>query len=131
MDAVDRPESEQNEFELSQPEPPHDPYVALRHRDFRLLLLGRFVATLGEQMLVFAVLWELWLRTHNELALGLVGLVQVIPVMLLSLPAGHVADTYNRKRIIIATQSLLSLCSIGLAVISLAQGPVVLIYLCL
>ncbi len=83
--------------------PPYrrDPYAALRYLDFRLLLAGRFISSLGSQMLSFAVGWELWLRTHNALALGLVGLVQVTPVILLSLPAGHVADQHNRKRIVL------------------------------
>ncbi len=108
-----------------------DPYAALRFQDFRLLLAGRFIATLGNQMLSVAIGWELWLRTHNAFALGLVGLVQVIPVILLSLPAGHVADQYNRKRIVLMMQSLLAICSLGLALISFVQGPLVLVYLCL
>jgi len=82
-------------------------------------------------MLSFAIGWELWLRTHDAFALGLVGLVQVIPVILLSLPAGHVADQYNRKAIVFITQILLSVCSLGLAILSLYQGPLFLVYLCL
>lgn len=110
---------------------PHDPVGALRYRDFRLLIIGRFIASLGNQMLSFAIGWELWLRTHNAFILGLVGLVQVIPVLLLSLPAGHIADQYNRRYIIYFTQVLLALCSVGLAVLSFVQGPLVLIYVCL
>ena len=109
----------------------HDPYAALRFRDFRLLLVGRFITSLGDQMLSFAIGWELWLRTHNELALGLVGLVQVIPIILLSLPAGHVADQHDRKRIVIVTQALLMMCVLGLALLSLFRGPLALVYLCL
>ncbi len=112
-------------------EPPkHDPYAALRQRDFRLLLAGQFVTSFSSQLVSFAIGWELWLRTHSELALGLVGLAQVIPVILLSLFAGHVADQYNRKRIILVTQAFLAFCSLGLAAISYTQGPVILIYLC-
>ncbi len=109
----------------------HDPYIALRYRDFRLLVVGQFIAALGNQMLSFAVGWELWLRTRSELALGIVGLVQVVPIILLSLPGGHVADTYNRRKIVLATQGLLGICSIGLALLSFTQGPIVWIYLCL
>jgi MFS family permease len=108
-----------------------DPYAALRFQDFRLLLVGRFITALGDQMLSFAIGWELWLRTHNELALGLVGLVQVIPIILLSLPAGHVADQYNRKRIVLITQVLLTICALGLALLSFFQGSLALVYLCL
>lgn len=109
----------------------HDPYAALRFRDFRLLLAGRFVTSFGDQMLSFAIGWELWLRTRSELALGLVGLVQVIPIIAFSLPAGHVADHYNRKRIVLVTQVLLAICALGLSLLSWVQGSLVLVYLCL
>src|SRR5512135_2412080 len=109
----------------------HDPYAALRYQDFRLLLTGRFITSFGNEMLSFAIGWELWLRTHQAFALGLVGLVQVLPVILFSLPAGHVADQYNRKRIVLVTQLLLALCSLSLGAISLTQAPVALVYVCL
>jgi MFS family permease len=109
----------------------HDPYAALRFLDFRLLLVGRFITSLGDQMLSFAIGWELWLRTNSELALGLVGLVQVIPVLVFSLPAGHVADQFNRKRIILITQVLLAACALGLFFLSYFEGSLALIYLCL
>ncbi len=109
----------------------HDPYIALRFRDFRLLIIARFIISLSNQMLTFAIGWDLWLRTQNELFLGLVGLVQVIPIILLSLPAGALADRYNRKRIVMITQALLASCSLGLALISLTNGPVWAVFLCL
>jgi MFS family permease len=108
-----------------------DPYLALRFRDFRFLLVGQFLTAFGTQMISFAVGWELWLRTRDEFHLGLVGLVQIIPVILLSLPAGHVADHYNRRRIVMFTQILLAICSLGLALLSLAEGDINLIYVCL
>src|SRR5437870_1434714 len=110
---------------------PHDPYAALRFRDFRLLGLGQFIAVLGEQMIGVAIGWELYERTRSALVLGLVGLVQVIPVILLSLPAGHIADRFDRKRIAIATRLMLALCSAGLALLSATQGSLALIYGCL
>lgn len=115
------------------PPPPtrHDPYAALRFRDFRWLTAGQFVSTLGHQMLSVAVGWELYERTSSTLALGLVGLVQVVPVILLSLPAGQLADRYNRRAIVLVAQLLLALCSLGLALVSWAHGPIALVYLCL
>ena len=108
-----------------------DPYAALRYSDFRLLLTGRFITSFGSEMLSFAIAWELWLRTHSAFSLGLVGLVQVIPVMLLSLPAGHVADQYNRRRIVLITQLSTGLCALGLAFLSYTQGSLLFVYLCL
>src|SRR6266704_474841 len=84
--------------------PPADesPYAVLHNRDFLLYLIGRFIASLGAQMLIVAVGWELYERTHSALALGLVGLTQMVPMILFTLPAGHVADNHDRKRIIVA-----------------------------
>ncbi|MDO9303629.1 MAG: MFS transporter [Anaerolineales bacterium] len=113
------------------PEERRDPYAALRFLDFRLLLTGRFITSFGTEMLSFAIAWELWLRTHSAFSLGLVGLVQVIPVILLSLPAGHVADQYNRRRIVLVAQLSKGLCALGLAYLSYTQGSLVLVYLCL
>lgn len=109
----------------------HDPYAPLRYRDYRLLLIGRFISSFANEMLTFAIGWELWLRTHSAFALGMVGLVQVVPVILLSLPAGHVADQYNRRRIVIITELALAVCVLGLAWLSYTQGPLALIYVCL
>jgi MFS family permease len=106
----------------------HDPYAALRYRDFRLVLAGRFVATLGEMMIAVAIGWELYQRTNSALALGLVGLTLVIPVFLFSLPAGHVADSFNRRRIVIYSQLLLAVASLALAALSWTQGALPLVY---
>src|SRR5215211_474347 len=122
--------SQNNQVNMSlQPQGRHDPYAALRYRDFRLLLTGRFITSFGNEMLSFAIGWELWLRTHEAFALGMVGLVQVIPVILLSLPAGHVADQYNRRRIVVITELLLAVCVVGLGWLSYTQGSITLIYL--
>lgn len=109
----------------------HDPYAPLRYRDYRLLLAGRFITSFASAMFSFAIGWELWLRTQSAFALGMVGLVQVVPVILLSLPAGHVADQYNRRRIVIISELFFALCAVGLAWLSFTKGPFLLIYLCL
>ncbi|HEX8034177.1 MAG TPA: MFS transporter [Ktedonobacterales bacterium] len=106
----------------------YDAYAALRFREFRLLAAGRFLAALGEQMLGVAVGWELYERTHSALALGLVGLVQVLPIFMLALPAGHIADRFERKRIVLGTAVLLALGAIGLALLSYSHGSLPLFY---
>jgi MFS family permease len=69
-------------------------------------------------MLAVAVEWELYARTRSATALGLVGLVIAIPVVALSLPAGHLADRFNRKRIILVSQIFSALASAALAFVS-------------
>jgi len=115
--------------------PSHDPYEVLRNPDFRLYLIARFIATVGQMMFVMAVNWEIYERTYDSgygrLALGCVGLTLVLPLIFFTLPAGHVADNYNRKHVIMITTSILALALIGLAVVSAVQAPVPYIYLCL
>jgi len=112
----------------SAPLAPRDPYAALRFRDFRLLISGRLIAQLGEQTVSVAVGWELYQRTNDPLALGMVGLVQIIPVILLSLPGGYVADRYNRKWVTLISQVVLIFCSLLLAVISVTEGSLAVLY---
>src|SRR5213083_1566389 len=100
------------------------PFAILRHRDFSLYLIARFIAALGQQMLTVAVLWELYERTHSALALGLVGLTQMVPMVLLILPAGHIADNYPRKLTILAMVLLATLSSLGLMLISAFRADV-------
>jgi MFS family permease len=109
----------------------HDPYQALRFRDFRLLLTGNVVSSLGGQMMALGIGWELYERTNSAFALGMVGLVQLMPVILLSLVTGHVADRYNRRTIVILAKIVRILSSLGMAALSFTQGPLVAIYGCL
>ena len=91
----------------------HDPYAAFRFASFNLYMTGNFLAFVGRQMLAVAVEWEIYRRTHSATALGLVGLVLVIPVVCLSLPAGHLADKYSRKHIIMVAQFFIAITSAG------------------
>src|SRR3954469_8519908 len=109
----------------------HDPYEALRYPDYRRLLTGNMLASIGTEMQAVAVGWELYDRTGSASALGLVGLAQFLPVFLLSLPAGHAADRYSRKTLLLVAQVLMLLGSAGLALLSYRRGPVSLIYACL
>jgi MFS family permease len=78
-----------------------------------------------------AVGWELYERTHSAVALGIVGLVQVIPLILLFLPVGHLVDRYDRRKMLMLALSGMALAAIGLAAVSLLRGPVPLVYACL
>jgi MFS family permease len=109
----------------------HDPYAVLRNRDLLTYLIAAMLGTIGNEMQVVAVGWELYDRTGSALDLGLVGLVQAAPVLLLVLPAGQLADRISRRHIIIAAQLMLVIASIGLAVVSAWRAPVGMVYACL
>ncbi len=107
------------------------PYAIFQNRDFTFYLVSRLVGITGQQMFTLAILWEIWWLTQSALALGLVGLVQMIPMFLFTLPAGHVADNYNRKRIVVLTTAAIAAASLGVAFISWYHAPVIWIYFCL
>jgi len=94
------------------------PPPSLRHhRPFALYWVSRVSSTIALQMQAVAVAWQMYDTTHNPLDLGLVGLTQFIPAALFVLVAGHVADRYDRRKIV-------RICQItsGLATATLAIG---------
>ena len=78
-----------------------------------------------------AVGYEIYERTNSKLALAWIGLAQAVPLLCLILPAGHLADRFDRRRIIMITQAAWVASAIGLAVLSHLQGPIPLMYLML
>ncbi len=112
-------------------QPLHDPYHALRFRDFRLVLIEDTVRSLGGQMMTVALGWEIYDRTHSALALGLVGLAQFIPLLVLAPLAGHLADRSKRTSVIILAQLVGVLTSLDLAALSYGHGSLVALYGCL
>ncbi len=85
-------------------------FVALRHRNFRLLWAGQLVSASGSSMQLAAILWHVSLLVpeHKALALGLVGLVRLLPVVVFSLISGVVADVMDRRKLMVATQSTMA-----------------------
>ena len=95
------------------------PYVALRHRDFRWLWLSQLVSMTGTQMQVVAINWHIYLLTRSALALGFVGLTRVLPIIVFSLWGGIVADRRDRRRVMLVTQSAMTLVSLALALLAI------------
>jgi MFS family permease len=100
----------------------HDSYAALRYKDYRLFVGAFFLSVIGGQMQTAAVGWEIYKKTGSALNLGWMGAAMGVPVLLLALPAGHVADTHSRRRIMMATHLLSAACALGLAYLSFFRG---------
>ncbi|MBW3612727.1 MAG: MFS transporter [Chloroflexi bacterium] len=96
-----------------------DRLVVLRHPDLRRYLSARFLASLATQVQTVAVGWQVFTATGDPFDLGLVALSQFLPFILLILPAGHVADRYDRRRVQLATYLLLAVCAGALLALSL------------
>jgi MFS family permease len=107
---------------------PHVAFAAFHTPAYRRYWSGNFLALLGAQMQFVAVGWDIYDRTGESLQLGLVGLVQIIPVILLALPAGHVVDRTDRRQVIVGALTVMIGCSIALACISSREADYRWIY---
>lgn len=86
-----------------------------RHRAFMLFWMSRIATTAGSQMMMVAIGWQMYDLTGSAWDLGLVGLLQFLPALLLTLPAGHAADRLNRSRI-------LAVCMAALVAVALVMA---------
>src|SRR6186997_2133334 len=107
---------------------PADAYAALRHPFVRSFAIGRFAAIAGWQMINVAVGWQLYERTGDAWALGLVGVAELTPVLFLMVVAGNAADRYPRRNIGIFAHTVLTCAATGLALLSWLNGPTWAIY---
>jgi len=98
-------------------------FVALQHRNFRLIWIGQLVSMAGSMMQSAAILWHVSLLvepSERGLALGMVGLVRVVPIVTFSLIGGVMADAHDRRRVMLITQSGMALCAALLAWVAFA-----------
>ena len=99
----------------------HDAYAVLKVRDFRLFLTFRFFTTIAFQMQSIIVGWQMYELTKDPLALGLIGLAEALPNIAVALFAGHAADRYNRKKIIVLFTLLFLVGTLALFLFSLPK----------
>ncbi len=90
----------------------------LRHRDFALYLGATVATAFAIEMSFVAVGWQVYSIHRNPLDLGLVGLAMFIPLPLLALPAGHLADRYPRRTIILVATAIDALVAVGLLLVT-------------
>jgi MFS family permease len=100
----------------------HDPYQALRHREYRWFLLGSLALTMAMQIQTAVLGWQVYALTNDPLSLGLVGLAEALPFLGLTLYGGYVADHASRRSICAWAQGALLLCAAGLLAASWAGG---------
>ena len=92
---------------------------ALRHRNYRLLWLGLLISVSGTMMQNAAILWHVYEVEKSAVALGIVGLVRVVPIVGLSFVSGLIADSFDRRKIMLTSQTGLALCAVGFGLLAL------------
>jgi MFS family permease len=99
-------------------------------RDLRLVILGNFLSTLGSQATLVALPYQLYVQTHSALLVGLLGAVELAPLMTSALLAGAIADRMDRRRLLLLDQIGLVLSAGGLALAAFAgHPPIAVLYL--
>lgn len=96
---------------MGEPLAAHDPYAALRRPDYRWFIGSMGLLTLGMQMQGVVVGWQVYERTGDPLALGLVGLSEALPFLGTALLGGHLADRWNRQHLCVTSSLALALCA--------------------
>ena len=100
---------------------PQSPFVALQHRNFRLLWTGQLISFSGSNMQTAALLWHVSLLVPADkrpIALGMVGLVRLMPIIFFSIAGGTLADASDRRRVMFITQTGMALTALALAVLT-------------
>lgn len=103
-------------------------FDALRIPIVRNFALGRILSGLGQQIVTIAVGWELYERTGDPWALGLIGVFTLAPSLLLMIPAGNAADRFPRRNQAMVATTLAASASLSLAVVSWTHGPIWVVY---
>ncbi|CAN7168218.1 MFS transporter [Caballeronia sp. LjRoot29] len=88
----------------------------MRHRPFALFWSARVMSSVAFQMMSVAIGWQIYSITHSAFALGLVGLSQFLPMFLLTLVVGHVADRYDRRTIAFVCQAIQGVAALTLCI---------------
>lgn len=94
------------------------PWQVLKQRDFGLFWASLLFSAVGSQISTVAIAWQVYEITNSPFHLGLTGLFRALPIMLLSIPGGVLADRMDRRLLLIVTQSLAALLALALALLS-------------
>ena len=99
-----------------------DRFAAFRHRSYARFFFARFLVAFATQIISVSVGWQMWSVTGNALYLGLIGLVQFLPSLLLMLVTGSVADRYNRRAIVAICMVVSAICAGALLALTLLDA---------
>lgn len=97
-------------------------------RDFRLLWIGEVITVTGQQVTFVALLLQIYALTHSALALGAIGLVEFVPLMIGTAVGGPLIDRYDRRNVLLTTQSVMALSSAVLLATTFVDHPPVWVF---
>jgi MFS family permease len=101
-----------------------------RNRGYRLLYTGQLISAFGSMITYVAVPEQIWELTHSSFTVGMLGAVQLVPLLLFALWGGAYADSMDRRKLLLISEGLLALGSLSLAINSVVSKPSVLLVFC-
>ncbi len=99
----------------------------LGNRDLARLLFGEFVSSIGDWLYMVAILILIWEESQNPITLGIIGAARILPYILLSVPAGMVADRFDRRTVLIVTDLARGAMMVLIAIAAMMGAPVMVI----
>lgn len=102
----------------------HNPYAAFKYAAFKRFVFGRVLIMIGTSAQSLAIGWEMYQRTDSALLLGYIGLTQAIPMLLFTLPAGYLADVFDRRKLLACGLVGSTVTSLSLAAFSYLKGSI-------
>ena len=100
-----------------------DPAPLRLDRDYRLLWIGQAISATGRSITQVVLPYQIYVLTNDLLAVGLLSIVQLVPILVFSLGGGAMADALDRRRLLLATQLALTACSVALVLLALLPDP--------
>ncbi len=100
-----------------------DPAPLVESRDFRLLFIGQLISTVGAQLTVVAIPFQIYAETHSSFQVGAISIVQLVPLVIGSLVGGSVGDAADRRLLLLVSSVALALSSGALALNAMAAHP--------
>lgn len=102
----------------------------IKHRDYRLLYLGQFISAFGSMLTLVALPYQVYHLTGSSLAVGMIGIVQLIPLLITSLYGGALADILDRRKLLLSAEFGLSIGCLILLLNAISVRPLLtLLYL--
>src|SRR4051794_18160930 len=97
--------------------------VLRESRDLRLLVLGELFSGLGAQAALVAIPYQIYVLTNSAALVGLLGIVELVPIVIGSLLGGAIADRIERRRLMLVGQAMVTTAAVSLAAVSFAGDP--------
>jgi MFS family permease len=95
----------------------------IRYREYRFIFFGQLISFFGSMMTYVALPYQIYHLTHSSFVVGMIGIVQLVPLLFTALLGGALADHMDRRKLLLLAETMLASCSLILALNSMSSAP--------